>query len=223
MISARKILLVGTPASGKGKQAKFLAQYFKEQGLAVNQLSSGDELRANREKNPDSELGRAQQHSHDTGDLVPDHLVYGFIDNILKRPEYADGVILDGYPRTIPQAQYVDQQDFGLDVIIYFNPHKSREELIDRLSSRWNCPKGHLYNNLSDPPKVEGICDIDGEELFQRKDDKRETAERRMKVYERDTAPMVEYCREHHADIFKEVDASGKPEEVFKLLLKALE
>jgi len=210
------VVLLGPPGAGKGTQAGIVA---KTTGLA--HISSGDLFREHIKNQTD--LGKQVDAILKRGDLVPDDVTIAMIRERLKQPDCANGAVLDGFPRTPAQAQALNGMlaEFGgkVDVVPYIQVEQA--ELIDRLSDRWVCQAhGHVYNANSNPPKTVGICDIDGSELYQRDDDKRETVEKRIRVYFEQTAPLIE----HYRGEGRLVDINGAQEiaEVTKELLKAL-
>lgn len=203
-----KIVLLGPPGAGKGTQAKLLAS---KKGLV--HLSTGDILRD--EVSKDTKLGKAAKGYMDKGDLVPDTLI---IDMIKERLNPDAGFIFDGFPRTVPQAKALEKVA-SVDVVI--NIALSRQEVITRLSSRRVCRKcGKIYNLVYDPPKVDGLCDNCGGELFQRDDDKREVIENRYDVYMKETAPLIDFYTER--GLLIELDGSSSTEQVFEQVLAAL-
>ncbi|MFA5479465.1 MAG: adenylate kinase [Candidatus Muiribacteriota bacterium] len=185
------ILLLGAPGAGKGTQAKLL-----EKNLNILHIAPGDILRE--ETKNATELGLQAKEYMENGNLVPDELV---INMILKRIDKAEnGVILDGFPRNISQAEALDShfEEIGKKLDFVFRIKVSEEEIINRLSSRRVCPKcGASYNFIFNPPKQEGICDIDGEKLVHRKDDTVNTIKSRLNVYNKSTRPLVNYYKNH--------------------------
>ena len=203
-----KIVLLGPPGAGKGTQAKLLAV---KNGLV--HLSTGDILRD--EVSRDTELGKLARGYMNRGDLVPDELI---IDMIKGRLDESAGFILDGFPRTVGQAEAL-QKIVALDVAI--NIALARDEVIRRLSSRRVCREcGKIYNLLYNPPKVEGICDACGGELFQRDDDKREVIENRYDVYMDATAPLIDFYRDR--GLLQDVDGSQPTDKVSEEILAFL-
>jgi len=203
-----KIILLGPPGAGKGTQAKLLSA---RNGLA--HLSTGDILRD--EVARGTELGKLAQGYMNRGDLVPDELI---IDMIKGRLDEKAGFILDGFPRTVGQAEAL-QEIVSIDVAI--NIKLSRDEVIRRLSSRRVCREcGKIYNLLYNPPKVEGICDACGGELFQRDDDKREVIENRYDVYMDATSPLIDFYKER--GLLKDVDGSQPTDKVSEEILAFL-
>ena len=196
----RRIALLGPPGAGKGTQAKMIA---KETGLV--HLSTGDILRD--EVAHGTQLGQKAKGYMDRGDLVPDELI---IKMIRGRIAQADGFILDGFPRTVAQAEALSQitpVDLAINIAL------SRKAVIDRLSSRRVCRNcGRIYNLLFNPPRVEGCCDACGGELFQRDDDQPAVIENRYDVYMQATAPLIDFYRAR--GILREVDGAQPMEKV---------
>ena len=204
----KRIVLLGPPGAGKGTQAKILAA---QNGLV--HLSTGDILRD--EVARDTELGRKAKGYMNRGDLVPDQLI---IDMIKGRLDGDDGFILDGFPRTAPQAEALEKIA-TIDVAI--NIALSRGEVIRRLSSRRVCREcGKIYNLLYNSPKKEGVCDACGGELFQRDDDKRDVIENRYDVYMDATSPLINFYKER--GLLKDVDGSRETEKVSEQIRVAL-
>lgn len=204
----KRIILLGPPGAGKGTQAKLLAA---KNGLA--HLSTGDILRD--EVTRDTELGRKAKGYMNRGDLVPDELI---IDMIEGRLDEDGGFILDGFPRTVTQAEALEKIT-AIDVVI--NIALTRDEVIRRLSSRRVCRDcGKIYNLLYNSPKNEGVCDACGGNLFQREDDRRDVIENRYDVYIDATAPLINFYKER--GLVKDVDGSQATEKVSDQILVAL-
>ena len=188
------IILVGAQGSGKGTQAEMLAET-----LGFPHLASGDLFRkASDEK---TELGLKVKVYMDRGELVPDDLTVVMVLGRLAMPDCARGVILDGFPRTVAQAQALDNglQRAGkqIDIAIYLKV--PREELLKRLSGRYICRANqHVYNIYSNPPKVPGVCDIDGSELYQRPDDLGEAVQTRLDIFFNETIQLLDYYGSQH-------------------------
>jgi len=205
----KRIILLGAPGAGKGTQAKLLAA--NNNGLA--HLSTGDILRD--EVTRDTELGRKAKGYMNRGDLVPDELI---IDMIEGRLDEDGGFILDGFPRTVTQAEALEKIT-AIDVVI--NIALTRDEVIRRLSSRRVCRDcGKIYNLLYNSPKNEGVCDACGGNLFQREDDRRDVIENRYDVYIDVTAPLINFYKER--GLVKDVDGSQATEKVSDQILVAL-
>ena len=184
-----RAVLLGPPGAGKGTQAERLVEKYN-----VPQISTGDIFRANIKAG--TELGKKAQEYTNSGQLVPDELVVDLVKDRLMQDDCKNGYLLDGFPRTIFQAEqldkYLEEQGQKLDAVINFEV--GNEVLIERLTGRRICKQcGSGCHIKFSPPKVEGICDKCGGELEQRKDDSRETAENRLAVYEESTAPLIDY------------------------------
>jgi len=189
---ATYIVLLGPPGVGKGTQAEVLA---KQTGLA--HISSGDLFRENIKNK--TALGRLAESYMHKGELVPDDVTIAMIRDRISRPDCELGAILDGFPRTPVQADaaqaMLNELGEDVDVVPYITAPES--VIIKRLSGRWTCrANGHIYHIVNNPPKVAGICDIDGSELYQRDDDKAETVKKRLDVYLKQTSPLIAYYRD---------------------------
>ncbi|HEY2599961.1 MAG TPA: adenylate kinase [Thermoleophilaceae bacterium] len=202
------LILVGPPGAGKGTQAERLVSDFD-----LPYYATGDILRA--AVKDETELGKKAKEYMGRGDLVPDDLICEVIMERIDSSEAADGFILDGFPRTLGQADVLEK---GLDrvgrrITAALLLDAPDEEVIRRLSGRRICVKnGHLYHVDFDPPKLEGVCDQDGSRLIQRDDDKPETIARRLEVYHKDTSPLIEHYDEQ--GILRRFDAARPPGEV---------
>lgn len=210
---AEYIVLLGPPGVGKGTQAKVIAET-----TGLSHVSSGDLFRENIKNS--TELGNLAQSFMNKGELVPDDVTIGMIRERLSRPDCKKGALLDGYPRTIVQAQALEKllNEFGgkVDYVPYITASEST--LIERLSGRWTCrAAGHIYHIKNKPPRVPGICDEDGSELFQREDDKAETVANRIRVYLDKTAPLIEYYKQR--GLLVELDGTLPPEMVSQQIM----
>jgi adenylate kinase len=207
-VSELNLILLGPPGAGKGTQAERLVADFD-----LPYYATGDILRA--AVTEGSELGKKAKEYMDRGDLVPDEVICEVIMERVDRPEAADGFLLDGFPRTIPQAETLDEQlskrDRQLTAALLVDVPD--EEAVRRLSGRRICVKNqHLYHVEFDPPKHEGKCDQDGSRLIQRDDDKPETVRHRLKVYREQTTPLVDYYEQR--GILRRFDGVRPPGEV---------
>jgi adenylate kinase len=210
-----RLILLGPPGAGKGTQAQILQQRF-----GAKQISTGDILRENRNKGTD--LGKLAESYMLSGALVPDEVIIKMIEAELEKLD--GGFIMDGFPRTVAQAQAFDalleKRDTPLDAVVLFNA--DRDTLFTRLTARWINPRtGRSYNTVTNPPRVPGIDDEDGGPLVQREDDKPETVAKRLDVYERQTAPLIDYYR-GTGKLF-EIDALKPVDEVTNELVSKLQ
>jgi len=211
------IVLLGPPGVGKGTQAKLLAE---ATGLA--HISSGDLFRTNIKNQ--TELGKLAQGYISCGDLVPDDVTIAMIRDRFRAEDCRKGAIMDGFPRTIAQADAFARllAEFGGEVDHVPYIMAADEVLVERLGGRWTCrASGHVFHQKYNPPRQAGICDVDGSELYQRDDDKAETVRRRIQVYVEQTAPLIDYYRER--GVLVEIDGARSVDEVSGDLLVALE
>ncbi|MCR5624332.1 MAG: adenylate kinase [Lachnospiraceae bacterium] len=181
------VIMLGAPGSGKGTQAERITEKYN-----IPHISTGDIFRENIKNG--TELGKQAKAYMDKGELVPDEFVCDLVLDRIHQADCANGYVLDGFPRTLPQADIFDKalKDAGekIDVAIFMN--LSNEYLVQRMEGRRVCPKcGAGYHTTNMPPKVQGICDECGSELIQRKDDNIETFKNRLEVYDKETAPLV--------------------------------
>ena len=212
----RAVIFVGPPGAGKGTQAKRVAQRY-----GVPHLSTGDMFRDHVSR--DTELGRKAKPIMERGELVPDEIVLGMVEERIARPDCANGFVLDGFPRTLPQAEALDRilerWRFGLPLVVHFAV--DYDSLLRRLTGRRTCKVGgEIYNVYDHPPKVEGRCDHDGGELVQRADDRPEVIHERLSAYDRQTKPLIEYYRQRGA--LEEVNGTADMEAVTRKLLDIL-
>jgi adenylate kinase len=213
---ATYIVLLGPPGAGKGTQAKILAQTTN-----LAHISSGDLFRENITNQ--TELGKLAKSYMDKGELVPDDITIAMVRERITRSDCKNGAIVDGFPRTPIQADAFEKILDGLGAAVTAVPYVTAAEavLIERTGGRWSCrAQGHIYHKKFNPPKQEGICDIDGSELYQRDDDKEETVAKRIRVYLERTMPLVEYYRKRGKLI--EINGVQPVEQVTKELLAAL-
>lgn len=211
-----RAVLLGPPGAGKGTQAAKLVEKYD-----IPHISTGDIFRANiKEGTP---LGKKAQEYMNAGELVPDELVVDLVTDRLKQDDCKNGFLLDGFPRTIFQAEKLDEflaaNDQKMDIVI--NLVVAKDALIKRLTGRRVCRNcGASYHIVNVPPKKEGICDVCGGELIQRADDNLETVENRINVYEEQTAPLVGYYKK--ASSLVDFDGEASLDEVFDSIVKAI-
>jgi adenylate kinase len=183
-----RIILLGAPGAGKGTQAQFIAERF-----SIPQISTGDMLRA--AVKAESALGLEVKEVMKTGGLVSDQIIIELIKNRIQEADCANGFLLDGFPRTIPQAEALQSEGIAIDYVIEIAVDD--EEIVARLSGRrLHEGSGRIYHTRFDPPKVEGKDDVTGEPLVQRADDSEDTVRRRLQVYHEQTAPLVNYYQD---------------------------
>ena len=211
-----KIIMLGAPGAGKGTQAKMIAEKYN-----IPHISTGDIFRANIKNG--TELGKKAKSYMDKGQLVPDELTLDLIMDRFKEDDCKNGYVLDGFPRTIPQAEALDtalkangeKVDFAIDVDV------PDENIVKRMGGRRACVNcGATYHIVYSPTKVEGKCDKCGEELIVRDDDKPETVLRRLEVYHNQTQPLIDYYNKQ--GILKTVDGTVDMKDVFKAIVDIL-
>ena len=208
---------MGPPGAGKGTQAQFIAEH-----VDVPKISTGDIFRAN--VSAGTPLGLQAKEFMDRGDLVPDEVTIDMVRNRLAEPDALRGFLLDGFPRTVPQAETLDDilrdtADSKLDVVLELVVDS--DEVIRRLSGRRTCRTcNHIWHVDFDPPQVDGVCDLDGGELFQRDDDKPATIENRLEVYDEQTAPLIAYYAGR--GVLVGIDATGPVDDVTLRAIDAL-
>ncbi len=212
-----KIIMLGAPGAGKGTQAKMIAEKYH-----LPHVSTGDIFRANLKQG--TELGKKAKEYMDKGALVPDELTVEILLDRVAQPDCKDGYVLDGFPRTIPQAEVLDKEltKLGDKVDLAIDVDVPDANIVKRMSGRRACLKcGATYHIEHIPPKQEGICDVCGEKLVQRDDDKPETVQKRLDVYHEQTAPLIEYYTK--AGILRTVDGTVDMKEVFAAITKIIE
>ncbi|MCM1257045.1 MAG: adenylate kinase [Roseburia sp.] len=211
-----KIIMLGAPGAGKGTQAKQIADKYQ-----IPHISTGDIFRANIKNG--TELGKKAKEYMDQGALVPDELTCDLVMDRIKQDDCKNGFVLDGFPRTIPQAEALDnalkgigeKMDFAIDVDV------PDENIVNRMGGRRACLNcGATYHIVSIPTKVEGICDRCGSEVVLRDDDKPETVQKRLRVYHEQTQPLIDYYKKQ--GILKSVDGTQPMESVFFAIVQIL-
>ena len=211
-----KIIMLGAPGAGKGTQAQMIAEQYH-----IPHISTGDIFRANIKNG--TELGKKAKEFMDKGQLVPDELTVQLLLDRVAQDDCKDGYVLDGFPRTIPQADVLDQEltKLGDKVDYAINVDVPDENIIHRMSGRRACLKcGATYHIEHIPPKKEGICDKCGSELVQREDDKPETVKNRLSVYHEQTQPLIDYYT--RKNILKTVDGTRDMKDVFSDIITIL-
>ena len=207
-----KLIFLGPPGVGKGTIAKMVVDK-----MGLIQVSTGDLLRAAVKEG--NELGKEAKKYMDSGELVPDKIVIGILKERIMKSDCERGCILDGFPRTIPQAEALDEGGVKIDRVINFVA--SNDTIIQRLSGRRTCKRcGAIFHVKNIPPQVEGVCDKCGGELFQRDDDRPEAIENRLVVYEKQTAPLIDFYKKKGllADIDAEKPLDNILEETIKVI-----
>ena len=211
-----KIIMLGAPGAGKGTQAKMIADKF-----GIPHISTGDIFRANIKNG--TELGKKAKEYMDAGKLVPDELTVEILLDRVANDDCKNGYVLDGFPRTIPQADVLDKEltKLGDKVDFAINVDVPDENIVRRMSGRRACLKcGATYHIEHIPPKQEGICDRCGSELVQRDDDKPETVQNRLSVYHEQTQPLIDYYG--GKNVLKTVDGTKDMQEVFNDIVSIL-
>ncbi|WP_167955462.1 adenylate kinase [Anaerosporobacter faecicola] len=211
-----KIIMLGAPGAGKGTQAKQIAEKYK-----IPHISTGDIFRANIKNG--TELGKKAKTFMDQGLLVPDELVVDLVVDRVRQEDCTNGYVLDGFPRTIPQAEALDAalEAIGEKIDYAINVEVPDENIVRRMSGRRACVAcGATYHLVHIPPKAEGICDKCGKELILRDDDKPETVEKRLNVYHEQTQPLINYYTDKK--VLVEVDGTVDMADVFAAIVKIL-
>ncbi|MCA9497781.1 MAG: adenylate kinase [Nitrospira sp.] len=211
-----RVIFLGPPGVGKGTQADFIGKNF-----SIQKLSTGDLLRESVDRG--TTLGNEAKLFMERGELVPDKVVIGLIEEKLGSSECRNGFLLDGFPRTVTQANklslFLEENGEAIDRVVYFSLPQC--EVIERISGRRSCPKCKaVYHLKSIPPKKEGVCNVCEMPLIQRNDDKPETIQSRLVVYQRETEPLIQYYKER--GILSELDGSGGVSEVRERLVALL-
>lgn len=207
-MSELNLILLGPPGSGKGTQGEKL-----QEDLRVPYYATGDILRSAVKEG--TELGTKAKEYMEAGDLVPDDLIIAVIADRIKQAVASDGFILDGFPRTVPQAEALSERigELGREMSAALMIDVPDEEVVRRLSGRRTCEEGgHVFHVDFNPPKEEGVCDVDGSKLMIRDDDRPEVIEKRLATYHAKTKPLVEWYDDHN--ILQRVDGMSPPDEV---------
>lgn len=212
-----RVVLLGAPGAGKGTQAKKLIEKYR-----IPQISTGDLLRA--AVAAGTALGKEAKSYMDKGELVPDSVVLGMVEERLRQDDCKKGYILDGFPRNTKQAEALDKMlgDLNMSIGAALSVDVPFEDLMKRLTGRRTCKAcGQMYNVYFGPSKKEGFCDKCNGELFQRDDDKEETIKKRLDVYSAQTAPLIDYYGKK--GILKSVSGTGSIDDIFKKVTEVLE
>lgn len=210
------LILLGPPGAGKGTQAKLLAVE-----LGVPHVSTGDMFRDHKSRG--TEIGKKVRAIMDAGGLVTDEITNAMVKERLSRPDVASGFILDGYPRTTAQAEFLDRllRSMGRSITRTLSYEVAEEVLVERMSGRRSCPKcGAVYHVTQSPPKLDGYCDRDDSGLVQRDDDKPETVKKRLQEYARKTEPLRRFYRER--EVLAEIEGVGTPEGILAATKRSL-
>jgi adenylate kinase len=212
-----RAVLVGAPGAGKGTQAKSLAEHY-----GIPHISTGDIFRAHLAA--ETGLGLRAKHFMDAGELVPDEVTVDIMRDRLAQPDTVAGFLLDGFPRTVPQAESLRVMlgELGTPLDVVLELQVDADEVVRRLSGRRTCSNcGHIWHVDFDPPQNPGICDLCGGELVQRDDDLPATILRRLEVYAEQTAPLVGFYSD--TGLLRSIPAAGAPDEITKRAIDALE
>ncbi|OPX20898.1 MAG: adenylate kinase [Desulfobacca sp. 4484_104] len=210
------LILLGGPGAGKGTQAKMMIEKYQ-----IPQISTGDILRAAVKEG--TELGKQAKACMDAGKLVPDEVVIGIIEDRLKQADCQKGFILDGFPRTVPQAEALDKtlQKMGSKIDHVLSIDVDEEELVKRLTGRRTCKQcGQMYHIIFSPPKKEGVCDKCGGELYQRDDDNEATVRSRLATYNQQTKPLIDYYSKQ--ELVRQIKGVGSISDIFQKIVDTL-
>jgi len=212
-----RVVLVGAPGAGKGTQAKYIAAHY-----GIPPISTGDIFRGNIAAQTD--LGKTAKRFMDAGDLVPDNVTIGIVRERLGQDDTVSGFLLDGFPRTVTQAEALEEivADLGTPLDVALELQVEDDEVVRRLSGRRTCRGcGHVWHVEFDPPDVDAVCDECGGELFQRDDDLPETIRRRLEVYSEQTEPLIGFYTDK--GLLRSIKAAGRVDEITKRSIEALE
>ena len=214
-IAVGPIILLGAPGAGKGTQAKRIAAHY-----GIPHVSTGDILRENVARG--TELGVKAKAVMERGELVPDDLVNAMVATRVRQTDAGRGFILDGYPRTVAQAEWLDKELEGKRPPVVISVEVSYNQLLQRLTGRRSCPvDGKIYNIYFQPPEKDGVCDVCGTQLIQRVDDTEEVISERLKSYERQTLPLVDFYNRHGR--LRRVNGELPVEQVTEQIFRAIE
>ena len=213
---ATYIVLLGPPGAGKGTQAEKISEVYH-----LTHVSTGDLFRENIREN--TELGKKAREYTDNGLLVPDEVTIAMVEDRLKKDDCKDGALLDGFPRTIKQAEALDkmlEESFGAKVTVVPCIEVNKEDLVKRISGRRMCKNGHVFHIHTKPSKVEGVCDVCGEPLYQRADDNEETVHTRLNAYNESTAKLIDYYG--NKGVLRTVDGNKQIHDVTDAMLAVI-
>ena len=214
-MAPKYIVMLGPPGAGKGTQAKKLAE-----ALNLVHVSTGDLFRENLKN--ETPLGQMAKQYMNKGELVPDDVTVAMVEERFTRPDCEKGAVLDGFPRTPAQAEalenLLEKFESGVKVVPFIKVPD--DILVERLSGRWMSPSGRVYHEKYNPPVVKWIDDIDGSQLYQREDDLPETVQRRIDVYNEQTAPLITYYRDK--GLLAEIDGTQPIEDVFQAIMESM-
>lgn len=211
------IVLLGPPGAGKGTQAEKISEVYH-----LTHVSTGDLFRANIREN--TELGKKAKEYTDQGLLVPDSVTIAMVEDRLKKEDCKNGALLDGFPRTIKQAEALDEmldKSFGAKVTIVPCIDVNTNDLVSRISGRRMCKNGHVFHVVTKPPKTEGVCDVCGEPLYQRADDCEATVQTRLAAYEESTAPLIGFYEQK--GVLCHIDGNAEIQNVTKAMIAAID
>ncbi len=211
-----RVILLGPPGAGKGTQARFISERYN-----IPQISTGDMLRA--AVSAGSPLGKKVQAVMDSGALVSDDIIIELVKERIQEPDCSNGFLFDGFPRTIPQAQALD--DAGVEIDHVLEIHVDDEEIVSRMSGRRVHPdSGRVYHVKHNPPKVADVDDETGEPLVQREDDQEDTVRKRLEVYREQTRPLVDYYQQSRSRpvAYARVDGVGSVEDIQQRIAQAV-
>jgi len=212
-----RLVLLGPPGVGKGTQASNIVEKYN-----IPHISTGDIFRANIKEG--TELGKTAKEYMDKGLLVPDEIVVSIVKDRISQKDCENGFLLDGFPRTVEQGKALDEElsNMGIKLDKVVNIEASEDVLIERITGRRICKQcGATYHVKNKPPKVDGICDIDGGTLYQREDDKVETVATRIQVYQKQTQPLIDYYK--NKGLLLEINGTRAIEDIFNTIVNSLE